>query len=245
MTASPTLPCPACHAPLDVEHHAGHYGKQVELDICHHCNALWFDKMENLALSAGGVLSLLRSMHQHDHHDRQRLPGRLSCPRCRGTLRASRRRTNNIQYTVHDCIHGDGHFITFYELLREKDCIRPLRGEKLRALRAQVQSVNCSGCGAPIDLHQTAACTHCGAPLAMLDPDAFAETLERLAGEDDRQRNPDADRIATDMVLERLKTERTFKQHDRIQGSRRGDWAGHTAVDLVALAVGALFELLA
>mgnify|MGYP000022366189 CR=1 FL=1 len=32
-------------------------------------------------------------------------------------------------------IEGHGHFITFYQFLREKDCIRPLKGDKLKELR--------------------------------------------------------------------------------------------------------------
>ena len=218
------LPCPACGEALSAERYAGHYGRKVELDLCHHCNALWFDRMENMALSAGGVLALLRSMNAKAQDDRQRLPDKLRCPRCRSTLRQSRRRTKDIQYTVHECTAGDGHFITFYELLREKDCIRPLKGEKLKELRRSVDVINCSSCGAPVDLHRTAACEHCKAPLAMLDPQAMAETLERLAAQDQRQSNPDADQIAADMVLERLQAERTFTQHERIQGT----W-GHSA----------------
>lgn len=214
--------CPACGQTMDAEHFAGHYGRKVELDLCHHCNALWFDRMENLALTAGGVLALLQSMQAHYADDRVPMPKLKHCPRCESTLEQSRRRTKAIQYTVFDCVHGHGHFITFYELLREKDCIRPLRGEKLKALRKQLDVVACSSCGAPVDLHKTAACTHCSAPLALLDPDAMAETLERLAAEDDRQRNPDADKIAADMVLQRLRTESTFSKHDAIDARTWG-----------------------
>ncbi len=239
MTTEP-LPCPACKGPMTTEHYAGHYGRQVELDACHACNTMWFDKMENLALSAGGVIALLRSMQQRADHDRQPLPDALHCPRCGGVLRAERRRTKDIQYTVQACRQGHGHFITFYELLREKDCIRPLKGDKLKELRKQVSVVSCSSCGAPIDLHKTVACTHCGAPLAMLDPEALAETLDRLDQEDDRQRNPDADQVATDMILERLKTERTFAQHERIS---QQSWGRAGKTGLVELAIDALFSI--
>ena len=81
----PPLPCPACDHPLSAETFSGHYGRAVELDLCHHCNALWFDKLENLALDAGGILALLHSMHAGARADRQALPDRLSCPRCRST----------------------------------------------------------------------------------------------------------------------------------------------------------------
>lgn len=198
--------------------------------------------MENLALSAGGVLALLRSMNDRARDDRRPLPEGLRCPRCRATLRQSRRRTKDIRYTVHECPKGHGHFITFYELLREKDCIRPLKGDKLKELRRSVDVVNCSSCGAPVDLHRTAACEHCKAPLAMLDPQAMAETLERLSATDQRQANPDADQIAADMVLERLKTERTFAEHERID--RRAWGTSGRGFGVLEGAISALLDAL-
>lgn len=234
-----TVLCPACREPMHAERYPGHYGRKVELDVCHHCNAIWFDKLENLGLTAGGVLDLLKSMHARYEGDRHILPERKRCPRCDGMLKKSRRRTNNIQYTISACVQGDGHFITFFELLREKDCIRPLKGDKLKELRKQVSSVNCSNCGAPVDLHKSAGCTHCGAPLALLDPEAMAETLERLSAEHDRKTNPDGDHVAVDMALDRLRTERTFRMHEQIDRDfhhSRGGWG------LVGWALGAILR---
>ena len=142
---------------------------------------------------------------------------------------------------MHDCPQGHGHFITFFELLREKDCVRPLRGEKLKELRKQVQSVSCSNCGAPVDLHKTAACTHCGAALALLDPDAMADTLSRLQAEHTRKTNPDGDQVAVDMALDRLRTERTFRQHERIDHDypgRNPEW------DLLRYALSVIMRVL-
>ncbi|NOY24303.1 MAG: hypothetical protein GXP62_00360 [Oligoflexia bacterium] len=236
-----TVPCPACHRPMLAETYAGHYGREVALDICHHCNAIWFDKLENLGLTAGGVLALIQSMQARYQQDRQPLPQTMPCPRCTGQLKPSKRRTNTIQYTVSACQKGHGHFITYFELLREKDCVRPLSGAKLRKLREQVSSVNCSNCGAPVDIQKTAACTHCGAPLALLDPDAMAQTLERLSAEHDRKSNPNGDTVAVDMALDRLRTKRTFTQLDQIDHSHQhgqGGWG------LVGLALDALMRAL-
>ena len=52
-----------------------------------------------------------------------------------------------------------------FDFLREKNFVRPLSADQLTALRQNVQSVNCSNCGAPIDLAKTSACGHCGSPL--------------------------------------------------------------------------------
>jgi hypothetical protein len=56
-----------------------------------------------------------------------------------------------------------------HDFLREKNFIRPLSADQIERLRAHVQTVNCSNCGAPIDLAQHRSCAHCGSPLSMLD----------------------------------------------------------------------------
>jgi hypothetical protein len=59
--------------------------------------------------------------------------------------------------------------ITFFNFLREKDFIRPMSQAQIDELRRNVRSINCSNCGAPIDLARGSACAHCGSPLSMLD----------------------------------------------------------------------------
>ncbi len=228
-------PCPACREPMSAERFAGNYGREVELDICHRCNALWFDHLENVALSAGGILALLRSMHERETGERQPLPERTLCPECQGRLRPSWRMAPPSRYLVHACVQKHGHFISFFDLLREKGAIRPLSGEKLKALRAQVDVVSCSSCGAPVDLRTCAACAHCKAPLALLDPDALRETLERLAAEHERKSNPDGEQLAAEVLMQRLRTERTFRQHEAIERRR-----GSGGVDLLMDGLAAL-----
>jgi hypothetical protein len=48
-----------------------------------------------------------------------------------------------------------------FDFLREKNFIRPLTPEQIAELRRNIQIVNCSNCGAPIDLARGAACGHC------------------------------------------------------------------------------------
>ncbi len=40
---------------------------------------------------------------------------------------------------------------------------------QLDELRKNLQSVNCSNCGAPIDLAKATVCSHCATPLSILD----------------------------------------------------------------------------
>lgn len=235
-----SLPCPSCRDPMQVEHYPGHYGREVELDVCHACNALWFDKLENLALSPGGVVSLLKSMHERHRDGRGPMPHRLGCPRCSQPLKVSQRRSpSNLRYAAWECAGRDGYFITFYNLMREKDCIRPLRGEKLKELRRHVRTVNCSNCAAPVDVHLTTACGHCKSPLALLDPTAVRDTLERLQGVEDRRANPDPNAIVGDMILAKLQTQSNFRE---IEALERQTAIGHRG-GLLEVGLRALFRL--
>ncbi len=236
-----SLPCPSCRNPMRVEHYPGHYGREVELDVCHYCNALWFDKLESLALSPGGVVSLLKSMHQRHSDERGRMSPRPGCPRCGERLKVSQRRSpSNLRYAVFECPGREGYFITFYNLMREKDCIKPLTGEKLKELRRHVQFVNCSNCGAPVDVQKTTACDHCRAPLALLDPDAVKTTLERLQGIEDRRANPNPDAVVADMILAKLETQSNFRE---IEALERRTAVGHRG-GLLEAGLRTLFNLL-
>ncbi len=50
------------------------------------------------------------------------------------------------------CPGRHGRLITFFNFLREKNFIRPLSAAQIEELRQNVRTVNCSNCGAPIDL---------------------------------------------------------------------------------------------
>src|SRR5262245_65127524 len=51
---------------------------------------------------------------------------------------------------------------------------------EIEELRQNVQAVNCSNCGAPIDLMSASTCTHCGSPVSMLDMKQPQELLNQL-----------------------------------------------------------------
>ncbi len=82
------------------------------------------------------------------------------------------------------CPNGHGRLTTFFDFLKEKDFIRPLTPQQIAELRRNVQAVNCSNCGAPIDLAKETACTHCGSALSMLDMKQAAALVEQLRDAD-------------------------------------------------------------
>jgi hypothetical protein len=78
------------------------------------------------------------------------------------------------------CAHGHGRFITFFNFLREKNFIRPLTRQQIEEIRKTVQFVNCSNCGAPVDLAKGTSCAHCGTPLSMLDSKQAEAVVDQL-----------------------------------------------------------------
>ena len=65
-------------------------------------------------------------------------------------------------------------------LPQEKNFIRTLSAREVNELRKSMQSVNCSNCGAPIDLAGTSACPHCGSAISMLDMKQGEQLLAQL-----------------------------------------------------------------
>ena len=146
----------------------GHHGRPVAIDLCHACQEIWFDGYESLQLAPASVLKLFRevSAHQASRH----LPSSgATCPRCRAPLRPVKDQQRSTRFEYRTCPDRHGRLITFFNFLREKDFIRPMTAAQIDDLRKHVASVNCSNCGAPVDLAKGTACAHCGSPLSMLD----------------------------------------------------------------------------
>ena len=80
--------------------------------------------------------------------------------------------------------------MSFFEFLKAKDFVKPMTPAQIAALRQHVQTVNCSNCGAPIDLAESAACGHCGSPLSMLDLRHAEVVVRQLRAASDRPIDP-------------------------------------------------------
>jgi uncharacterized paraquat-inducible protein A len=87
---------------------------------------------------------------------------------------------NTTRFQYWQCPRDLGHFITFLDFLREKDFIRPLTPQQIADLRQNVQTLNCSNCGGPIDLAKDSICPHCGSALSMLDMKQMAQMVAHL-----------------------------------------------------------------
>jgi len=180
----------------------GHLGTKVELDLCAACQVIWFDRLESLRLSPGATLSLFRTIGERKQTSPPPLGDPLKCPRCDLRLLLTNDRQRNTPFRYRRCAREHGRLITFFDFLREKDFVRPLSARQIAELRASVQSVNCSNCGAPIDLTLASACAHCSTPLSMLDLNQIEVMAAHL------RRADEASRTIDPMLPERMKREK-------------------------------------
>jgi Zn-finger nucleic acid-binding protein len=162
--------------PLTLE---GRQAMKVDIDLCSDCRGFWFDRYESLRLSPGATLKLFTLMADPASGGRPQ-PQTMWCPRCRARLALTHDMQNTTRFQYWQCPQNHGRFITFLDFLREKDFIRPLTSQQLDELRQNVQTVNCSNCGGPIDLAKESVCPHCGSALSMLDMKQMQQMVAHL-----------------------------------------------------------------
>ena len=161
-----------------------HHGRSVTIDLCQPCQSFWFDGHESLALTPAATLTLFRIIGEHTARPREREEHAGRCPRCSGLLRRTRDMQRATRFEYFRCPNAHGRLITFFDFLKEKDFIRPLTPSQIAKLRKDLQAVNCSNCGAPVDLDKGSTCRHCGSPLSMLDIEQAQALLEQLRDAD-------------------------------------------------------------
>jgi hypothetical protein len=204
------LDCPGCDLPMTARRLDAHYGRSVELDLCHGCALIWFDSRESIALTPGAVLRLFTALDEarEQRHPLQRET--MSCPRCRQRLQATADRARGAPFSYWRCPAEHGRLTTFFDFLREKNFVRPLPPERLAELRGHVRTVHCSACGAPVDLTRESACSHCRAPLSMLDLDQVQAVVRELQRAEERRTTVDP-AVATRLLQDRQALERAFR----------------------------------
>jgi hypothetical protein len=188
---------------------ASHNGRSVSLDLCVPCQSFWFDARESMALTPASTLALFRVIGEHTSRSHATAAELAKCPRCQARLRLTTDMQRNTRFGYLRCPNSHGRLITFFEFLKEKDFVRPLTAPQLAELRQTVQVLNCSNCGAPVDLAKASACGHCRSPLSMLDlsqAEALIEQLQRA----DRSGQPVDPALPMNLERARRQTEATF-----------------------------------
>jgi len=198
---------------------AGHHGRAIVIDLCHPCQSFWFDAHESVHLSPGGTLALFRLIGEHAGRRPFSNADVAKCPRCKARLRLTQDMQRATRFSYLKCPNDHGRLTTFFDFLREKDFIRPLTPEQLQELRQNVQTVNCSNCGAPVDVMRAAACGHCRSPLSMLDLKQAGALVEQLQRADTRERQPIDPALPLALLRARREAEAAFPN------DRGADWS--------------------
>ena len=123
---------------------------------------------------------------------RTRLAQSLVCPRCTQhlTLTHDMCKSGPLQYFR--CATDGGRLTPFFQFFREKDFLRRLTPAELQQVRVKIKQLQCSNCGAPVDLEHNTSCTYSGSPIAMIDADAIENALQVWVNRDTRERDAQA-----------------------------------------------------
>src|SRR5437762_10251489 len=157
-----------------------HLTAPLTIEVCIPCQAFWFDKYEDLKISAGSTLKLIRLIGENSSTARIPPAEILRCPRCASRLLLTHDLQRTTKFTYSRCGNEHGRFIGFLDFLREKNFIRTLSPKEINELRQKIQTVNCSNCGASISLATDSICAHCGSPISILDMKQPQQILNQL-----------------------------------------------------------------
>ena len=158
----------------------GYLGREVEVDVCVPCQSIWLDAREHLQLTPGATLTLFRVIGENVARPSWQDRDLAHCPRCRAQLRRTQDIQRNTHFEYYRCPNQHGRLVSFFDFLKEKDFVKPLLPQQIAELRKQTNAVNCSNCGAPVDVAANAKCAHCGSPLTMLDLDQAERLIAQL-----------------------------------------------------------------
>ena len=238
--AAEGMTCPNCTAVMSSMSLEGHHGREVHVDVCGTCQSIWFDGYESLQLSANSVLKLFRLISESGSRVRGVIGAAAKCPRCAAVLRAVKDMQRTTRFEYRACPQRHGRLISFFNFLREKDFIRPMTPAQIEELRKSVSAVNCSNCGAPVDLAKGTACTHCGSPLSLLDLQQAAKLVADLQQAATRPGRVDRTGLEFDLARARRDTAAKFETLNY-----RNSWTNLTdGADLVGSTVSLVVSIL-
>jgi Zn-finger nucleic acid-binding protein len=191
-----TTRCASCDQPMQSRTLARTSGGDLQIDLCHPCHAIWFDRNESLQLAPRAVIELFRDIHRHRDDARRPLAETSKCPHCRTALVLTRDVGKAGRFTYYRCPQDHGRLTPFSEFLREKQFVRALSPAELARVRAELKTVRCSGCGAAVDLERESKCGFCRAPIAILDPDAVERAVKMWSEAEARRVRPTREKLA-------------------------------------------------
>lgn len=237
--------CPSCQQPMLQKKFERQLHGEVELDLCFHCQGIWFDEYESVQITPGGIIELFKLIQEHNDDLRQPLRDALNCPRCKEKLLHGLDLAKaGGQFNYHRCLQKHGRFTTFAQFMIEKGFVRQLSRGEIEALAAKVGVVRCSSCGAPVDIRKDYACGHCKSPIAILDPTAVEQALSRYQHAEVKRTTRDVELLGDAIVMRERENSRQQRQRNKSdEGPEIAEGLIQIA-DLVVAGAGLLRDLL-
>lgn len=181
--------CPNCAKAMTDWKLTGHLGVQLTVEVCPPCQAFWFERHEDLGLTPAATLQLMKYIGEHSSSAKPQFSDPM-CPHCGSGLTLAHNMSRNVRFVYWLCPSQHGHFIGFFDFLKEKNFIRPLSPAEIQHLRESVQEVHCSNCGASVNLQTNSACPYCHAPISILDLHEQQQMLAQLKEAADASAKP-------------------------------------------------------
>jgi hypothetical protein len=233
---------------MDVQALKGTYAADIEVDICFACHLIWLDKRESIQLSPGGTLDLFRALNEHRDDARHALRERHACPRCRRRLDLMQDIGKGGRFSYYRCPAQHGRLTPFSEFLKEKHFVRSLNPLEQERLKAEIKQVQCSSCGAPVELSKGFSCEHCGSALTVLDPEAVDKALQQLDEADAARKTVDPDvaeaRARALASMERFRTDPLEQGHHGGFSIQRMGGRSGVGTDLLSASINLLIRAL-
>ena len=160
---------------------AGHYGHQVEIDLCAPCHLVWFDTIESARLSGPGLLALIGEMAAAQALAHQPLQSSPPCPHCAGPVRVVHNQTRWGKSQQLECAQRHGAYQSFAQFLAEKGLLRPMSSADRHRAMQRDGAIHCVNCGGALDAKATSGavnCPWCESVPALVDVPRLAQAVD-------------------------------------------------------------------
>jgi hypothetical protein len=175
--AERTLACGNCREPMQPLVLPGHYGKEVEIDLCSRCDLVWFDSTETAHVTGPALLDLIGLMAKSQTLPHEMLHAKTACPRCGATVKVVHNQSRWGRSTQLQCVARHGAYQSFAQFLGEKGLLRPMsRIDRAKLVRDRGH-IDCVNCGARIDTADE-TCRFCRSVPSLLDVARLARALD-------------------------------------------------------------------
>lgn len=174
---SATPACSNCGQLLRVLALQGHYGRELELDLCAPCHLVWFDSIEAAQLAGPSLLKLVGEMAAAQTLAHTPLQPQMTCLRCRGPLHTVHNPSRFGKSLQLECTQRHGAWQSFGQFLQQKGLVRPMSSaDRHRALQRD-GALHCVNCGGAIGQADT-QCPWCTSVPAVVDVARLALALD-------------------------------------------------------------------